>query len=402
MKMRALTPFALVSVLAVPSVVGLSVQGPASSAPKAAAAGCQWQVIEHADGSVSVARGNGKATRLEQKSTDRARPTFVGEADTQPVSVTLWKGTPRAEVDAVVEAGAAQQDELLAASLAGAKEGATDHRASQTFTTDDNVPVGPLETVAYRVEVGESVETGTPERASQVKMNRGRVAKDCVRTASGAPRGATTIDSATGRVVIASVDDNDGENGLVAKPTYPSTTTVVRYRTFIPAAKTPPTPCGTFSGDNRTFSSHYDRRNRTRASIFFNWPTRTMDATRRVGATKKLNSSGAVIESKTASVAGINIHTPTMGGTFGRVSITHSVGNPLCSVAGAIAYNVVVEAWSDGSARIAGTRVEVPNHEAYVYPTSGTYGKTIFTRSSNSFICLSVNCGQESLWETYP
>ena len=109
-----------------------------------------------------------------------------------------------------------------------------------------------------------------------------------------------------------------------------------------------------------------------------------------------------MIQSATASAAGIYFHTASIAPTFGRIGVNHSVGNPLCSVAGPIAYNVIIEAWKDGIARISGTRLKVPNHEAYVYPTSGAYGRTIFTRSTSSFICLSLNCGQESLWETSP
>ena len=136
--------------------------------------------------------------------------------------------------------------------------------------------------------------------------------------------------------------------------------------------------------------------------MFFNWPWGTIDTTKNIGTTHKLNSSGAVIQSATASAAGIYFHTASIAPTFGRIGVNHSVGNPLCSVAGPIAYNVIIEAWKDGIARISGTRLKVPNHEAYVYPTSGAYGRTIFTRSSSSFICLSLNCGQESLWETSP
>lgn len=89
-----------------------------------------------------------------------------------------------------------------------------------------------------------------------------------------------------------------------------------------------------------------------------------------------------------------------MSSTFGRIAVTHSVGNPLCAFAGSIKYNVVVEAWNGGAARISGTRVKVPAHEAYLYATSGEYGKTIMKKSASSFMCLSLNCGQQIPWET--
>lgn len=84
---------------------------------------------------------------------------------------------------------------------------------------------------------------------------------------------------------------------------------------------------------------------------------------------------------------------------YGRIAITHSVGNPLCSFAGDIKYNVVVEVWKGGSARISGTRGKAPNHEAYLYPKTEDWGKTIFQRKNSGFYCLSINCGQDTLWE---
>ncbi|MEO6471649.1 MAG: DUF3238 domain-containing protein, partial [Aeromicrobium sp.] len=184
-------------------------------------------------------------------------------------------------------------------------------------------------------------------------------------------------------------------------PAATSSTSVIRYRTFISAAKVS-SPCGTFRGDNRGFSSYYDKPNRTRVSVFYNWATKSISTTKHIGTTHKLNSSGQVIEAKTASSSGIKFQAPLMYATYGRIEVNHAVGNPLCSVAGPIAYSVVMEAWKDGAARIAGKRRKVPNHEAYLYPKSEAYGVTIFKRSTTNFMCLNFNCGDESLWETTP
>lgn len=177
---------------------------------------------------------------------------------------------------------------------------------------------------------------------------------------------------------------------------------MVRYRTFIPPSSVNALGpiCGTFRGDDRGFSSYYSRSNRTRASVFFNWPSRTIDTTKNVGATHRLKAWGRSAKTKTASSAGIKLHTAMMGPTFGRIAVTHSVGNPLCAVGGSIKYNIVIEAWKGGAARTSGTRVKVPAHEAYLYPTSGEYGKAIMKKSASKFMCLSINCGQQTLWES--
>lgn len=327
-------------------------------------------------------------------------PVYRGKLQGEDVLLTLWRGLSEKRLNRIVDEQDELQDELTVASLEGVVESADERvEVEETFTMSDALP-GKLETVAYRAETGEVVEFGALE--STVSARSGstrRKQSDCVRI-SADQRGGVRLGAKNRHMVFSGSGGSEG--GLrPASKTYPTTTTALRYRTFIPSKKVG-SPCGTFAGDNRGFSSHFDEPNRTRASVFFNWPIRTIDTTKHIGATKKLNSSGSVVQQKTASADGIKFHTAMMSGAYGRIGINHSVGNPLCRVAGPIAYNVIVEAWKDGSARIAGTRRKVPNHEAYVYPTSGTWGKTIFQRSSSSFICLSINCGQESLWETYP
>ena len=394
--MRLHLAASVLAVVALGAGTAAAATGESVSRVRSTSTACQFELTDPAGPGVSLRR-NGVEVGLRRTNDDPAMPTFRGRHQGVPVDVTLWKGTPPDQLAELVAQHAPRRDELTAASLAGAVEGEGEGEVSESF--DDSGVLVDLETFAYRITTDGLVEHGSIDGTATVTDNaKRRVGKsDCVRVPEGTAH-TVTITGPGGRFTLAT---GESERGDLFARDYPSTTTAVRYRTFIPAASVG-SPCGTFRGDNRGFSSYFEEPNRTRASVFFNWPWGTIDTTKNIGTTHKLNSSGAVIQSATASAAGIYFHTASIAPTFGRIGVNHSVGNPLCSVAGPIAYNVIIEAWKDGIARISGTRLKVPNHEAYVYPTSGAYGRTIFTRSTSSFICLSLNCGQESLWETSP
>jgi hypothetical protein len=163
--------------------------------------------------------------------------------------------------------------------------------------------------------------------------------------------------------------------------------------------------CGEFIGDNRGFSTYYEKNHRTRLSVFYDWPGRRLYSTKHIGETHRTDWGPFSAKSARASADGIKLSNAGMdstprGATYGRVQVNHAVGNPLCKPAGPISYSLIFEAWKNGAARLSGTRRKVPAHEAYVYPTSGANGNTILRRSRAYFACLNTNCGDESVWAT--
>lgn len=370
--------------------------GPETPTSTPAASTCEWSI--QAAGSDVVAGHLGEAVPLTLvvATPDPHAPVYAGVVGGEQVHVTLYKGTSPSEAASLLATSEANMDALAAASLSGAVDGEQESEVSQHF---ENLPApAALAAVAYRVDVGDAVEYGLPESGltnGQLAMAATDTSRVCVRT--GTDVGAE-LSTEAGKIIFS----NPAEVLAQASDTYPDTSSAVRYRTFIPGATANTSwVCGKFKGDDRTYGSYYDLGNRTRASVFFNWPDQTIDTTKHVGTTHRLAGYGRSAKAKTASSAGINIHDASIAPTFGRIVITHSVGNPLCSFAGNITYNVVVEAWkNDGVARVSGTRVKVPAHEAYYYPKTEAYGRTILKKPAKYFICLTINCGQETLWET--
>lgn len=238
--------------------------------------------------------------------------------------------------------------------------------------------------------VADSTEAWAVDQSSGVCVSGNSSAAKKVSTTRGASFEFPTKSS------IASVRPN-------ALPTTPRS--AVRYRTFIGPSTIsfPPLLCGwnfggRFAGDGRGFSTYYSASNRTRASVFFDWATRKVTTSKHVGATKRLDDNGNIIEQKTASDAGIKFVSPIMSSSYGRIEIVHAVANPLCWAAGPVTYGVVIERWRGGGTRISGRRVPVPNHEAVVFPIGGTSGSFVFTRNSIGVTCLSAPC---FAWESF-
>lgn len=361
---------------------------------------CEWSVQSEGARVVVAHEGElGSLTPATVADPDLTAPMFSGAIAGEPVTVTLWQGTPTGDITTSL----AEPEEDLAglgeASIAESVDGENEDEVEEEFT---NLPQpSDLETVAYRLEADDAVELGVPEQDLTDAELAGAAedsSRECARSHADNDDGAE-LDTEQGQIIIPG--KTELASAAAAAAPYPTTSSAVRYRTFIPnATATTKWLCGTFRGDNRDFSSHYSRSNRARASVFFNWPKRTINTTKNVGATHRLKGYGRKARTKTASSSGIKFHSASIVPTFGRINVTHSVGNPLCSFAGSIKYNVVIEVWKSGAARISGTRVEVPHHEAYLYPKTETYGRTILKTRNSKFYGLSVNCGQESMWET--
>ncbi|MBC7633267.1 DNRLRE domain-containing protein [Aeromicrobium sp.] len=318
---------------------------------------------------------------------DTGHLEYRGTQAGKDVDVKVWMGASDAALAAELEQSAETMNSLESQSVNEAVDGdQSDAEVSETFTpsgvSQSQVPI------AYRLVGDDTVEFGKPNTTHCGQLSPSAI--------------AANDDVVLGTVNSALILPLSADSTVSAAETYPETTGAIRYRTFIPAKKATTGPvCGTFKGDNRGFTSYFTAPSRTRASMFFNWPNKTIDTTKSIGTTHRLKAYGFSAKSKTASAKGIKFHTPLMYSTYGKMSVTHSVGNPLCSVAGAIRYNLVFEAWKTKGARVTGTRGKVPNHEAYFYPKTEASGKRIFTRKSSKYICLSVNCGDESIWETW-
>lgn len=363
---------------------------------------CEWSV-KQAGPNVTVAHAGELATLTPAAATtaDPAAPVFAGAVDGTPVAVTLWRGTPD---DVIATEIAESEDDLAAlraASIGGAVDGEGEGETEEALT--DLPQPGALVPVAYRLEAEEVIEHGLPEKsASDVELVSAAVdsTRECVRNDAATDDGAE-LNTEQGLMTFVGQDDlASGRVAGAAAPTYPTTSSAVRYRTFIPDATANSSwVCGKFKGDNRSYTSYFEASHRTRASVFFNWPQRTIDTTKHVGASHRYKGYGRSEKTKTASSSGIQFRNASIAGYFGRIAIVHSVGNPMCRSAGDAAYNIVVEVWKEGAARISGTRLKAPNHEAYLYPKTEEYGKTIMKKKGKSLICLSLNCGTETLWE---
>ncbi len=373
--------------------------GPALPAEAPAGAPCEW-AVQAAGNALTVAHAGEVGTiSLAAGSTDPLAPVYSGSIGGQSVTVTAYKGASASEIATTLGATAGDIPALRSASIAGAIDGEQDTEVTQHLA---NLPApSATDVVAYRVQSGGVLEHGVPERGldtSQMAMAAYDGSRDCVRDSSDVGAVLSTED---GKIIFANPAEVLPTEQVATEP-YPDTSSAVRYRTFIPAAvASSGWICGKFEGDDRDFGAYYKLSNRTRASVFFNWPDLTVDTTKHVGTTHRLAGYGRSDKKKTASADGIKFTNPMIANTYGRIAITHSVGNPLCSFAGDITYNVVVEAWkSESVARISGTRVKVPAHEAYFYPHTEAYGRTIMKKKASKFFCLSINCGQETLWET--
>ncbi len=379
-------------------------QASESSARPTAASSCGWAVAPQGN-ALQVTRDGVVDTLFANSSgSDATSMVFYGSVGGEPATAMVWMGASQRSLAASLAQGAGNSKDLARASLEGAVDGEGPGEVAQTFSM---APApGDLEPVAYKLTVGDKLEAGVPSVGRPEAVAQAVPSADCVRWYAATDAG-TEVKTPSGTFLVPGAESATGSPSAA----YPSTTGAFRYRTFIPdATASTGILCGRFQGDDRGFTSYYHASNRTRASVFFNWPTKTIDVTKHVGATHRLKSvestmgldRGFQAATKTASSAGILFHTATMSPTYGSININHSVANPLCGPAGPITYNVVIEMWKDGSARLSGTAGKVPNHEAYVYPTSASNGPEIYTRKRSSFNCLNLPCGNVTIRRTLP
>ncbi|WP_146076181.1 hypothetical protein [Rathayibacter rathayi] len=224
-------------------------------------------------------------------------------------------------------------------------------------------------------------------------------------------------------LTVRTLGENANRSDQVLQPLgYQPYTTAYDYKTFIPNDKVnnfaAQLGCGLgsdefFKGDNRNFigpgagAPYRTPSYRTQMFLNVNWDnTAPYDLTyvKSVGPTRKLNSSGDVIETRTASDAGMVFQNPTRSGNLVTFGVSHEVGDPFC-VAGAVRYSLTwVKIYRSGSVSIEGSRQPVPSHEAYARFSSSNGSeswKTLYQATGTNFNCLlPAICASENIKET--
>lgn len=221
-------------------------------------------------------------------------------------------------------------------------------------------------------------------------------------------------------------EDPDGEGGgfMLAPEAYSTLSETapavnnariwLNYKTFIPTKRVSVAPgqiCnpvkywnkGTvyFNGNNRGWSST-NNSIKTRAQIEVNFSTKKINLKKWVGTPKRYENSTTttVAESATASGKSIKLTGRKMNSKSASFTMHSKVGNPLCAAAGPIWAQVSATVYRNGSGSFYGYRYRAPNHEMYVVGSSGGTWQTVARRKLKSYLCLSLNCGQDS-WTKY-
>lgn len=346
-----------------------------------------------------VVTADGVTGTLALDGTSEGLRAFSGTIAGEEISAEVLYGSTDTQIEQALAVGETYLDDLGNASEAGAVDGDVENEVTETFENlPDAVAVNPI---AYTIQGDDWDERGAPQ-GSEWSANS-TVAAECVRDEASSVGGANEVPLITsGGPITVPRPSASGNASLMSAPNSQRssvhwTSTAFRYRTFLPNAEVNGGPCGVFKGDNRAFTTSWNAPSRTKANVFFDWANKKLITSKDVGATHRLAKNGFSAKTRTASSSGIKFHTATIAPTYGRLVISHAVSNPLCSVAGDVVYNVVVEVWKNGAARVSGTRLKAPNHEAYIYPRLAQTGQTIFRRTSSALLCLNVNCGVETI-----
>lgn len=206
---------------------------------------------------------------------------------------------------------------------------------------------------------------------------------------------------------------------VVAPLTYQNYNSQAVYRTFIADARVTldfaaTWGCGqqfqpdrSFGGDNRgfivpPFNAPWDSTS-SRTSFFLsvNWDNPAPHGlawVKEVSPTR-LYQGNTLIETRTASDAGIVISEAYSTGSYAQARVAHDVGNPFC-VAGSIQYNVVFRYYRSGTFEVVGWRQPVPHHEIYGGWDGGSgymHWRAFGQFTNEGFGCLVGSCGTRSI-----
>lgn len=191
--------------------------------------------------------------------------------------------------------------------------------------------------------------------------------------------------------------------------TLPSSTTF-RYTTFIRdefvyapdiACVQPSGSVYEYNGNNRGFSATSSSF-KTRFGVTADWTNGgDLSVTRSVQPTKlyKLEANGTrtLLQTKTASTAGMSISVVSESPTLSSFRLTHDVKNPFCnSLAGGIFYDVRVSVARSEPFSASGTVLKFPDHELYVKDNNQSAWTVIFQNRASNIFCLVAGSSQNS------
>ncbi|WGD36962.1 hypothetical protein [Lysinibacter sp. HNR] len=163
-----------------------------------------------------------------------------------------------------------------------------------------------------------------------------------------------------------------------------------------------------FGGDNRYFKTptylapNQAEDYRTMMFVNINWENPypyNVIWTRNVGVTKKY-INGGLLESRKASMDGMNVRVIGANTSTASVVVEHSSGNPFCGL-GAITYRDEVRFWrSAQTVQVTGWRFPVPSHELSVrfdnqYLDTGSFWLPMNWRVNHGFGCLLGGCDRD-------
>lgn len=317
---------------------------------------------------------------------DRSDPHHIVHTSADGAyQVEVWRGDP--------SPGQATQedfDELTAASLETITT-ADEDTVEEIIDFEDLPNPSQISTIATRITTPATHELtfggreGKTERSNCTAISKAK---------TGTPDITVTDDS--GRSFTFGSPEN-----LEVAPLAASDWNIYIHKAFIPDAQVSTgVLCGTFKGDNRTWNrSNTSAASRTYVSVRGDWANKKLVTTKTVGATHRIAAWGYSAKTATASSAGIKFVAASASATYARVEIVHSVGNPLCSIAGPIQYSEVVQMFKSGTLSVAGSGVQVPSHEMYGIRANAA-SVTVAQYYRKDMMCLSFNCGKYTINKT--
>lgn len=259
-----------------------------------------------------------------------------------------------------------------------------------------------LEPVLFVVKTSESAEIAVPQDNRLVSFS------DATNSSEKTSSHSLRVSHLTAADIQVTVERSGIEQTFtvpllppgVNAPAAVSTTGVdFRYSTFItPNRVSAPVVCGnlanrTFNGNNRGWRAATNTgytQDKTRMWAGYTWASKKLTTERFVGRTYRYAPNGTIEAQATASNAGQKFSGIQTTNVYLRFVADHSVGNPLCSVAGPIWYTSVVAIWKNGTYSIQGRNVSVPRHEITIRNLGSSTNKIVRRSEASSFICLNL------------
>ncbi|WP_214483141.1 DUF3238 domain-containing protein [Bacillus sp. SM2101] len=137
-----------------------------------------------------------------------------------------------------------------------------------------------------------------------------------------------------------------------------------------------------FSGDNRGYSAtSLSYRTRTHVNICFCSAAESVTLERYVGTTHGYDVNKKLIDSDTASEAGIVLINVDIDSAKIKFDVDHGVGNPLVASLD-VNYELVGEFYSNGNYKLSGEHDQAPHHEVYLKRSNSSSWETVYKAAS--------------------